>query len=134
VTVVEAMPAGRELDALVAERIFEWQRIPWKHNPEQGILLPPGAEHEANDPHVRWWGRSLIERVPFYSTDIAAAFEVVEKMHYEEFGCEIWMPNTDGLRYRYQAKFYPDAGRAFVGEGDTAPLAICRAALRAMEG
>lgn len=54
---IMAMPAGREMDALVAQRVFDHALV---------SDLPEGVE----------WHGSRGE-VPFYSTDIKAAWEVL---------------------------------------------------------
>lgn len=115
---------GRELDALVAEKVF-------------GFTEPP----EWLDACGRW-------RKEFspYSTDIAAAWEVTEHL-------QLWVFPHEGRWYagRINAEAYIDIlpadihalaplsdravvdGRFAILEGaDTAPLAICRAALAAV--
>lgn len=57
------MKPGRELDALIAEKVMRWNR---EHD-ECG--LPPGV-----------YGSDNIQPFPHYSTDISAAWEVVEKI------------------------------------------------------
>lgn len=77
-----------------------------------------------------------------YSTDIAAAWEVVEKMGlWRGFDFIVWRPTSDarGMKpeYIWEAGWYevgyegPET-RA-VGYADTAPHAICLAALKAVE-
>lgn len=57
------------------------------------------------------------EYVPEYSTEIAAAWQVIEK-----FENHCMLNNVHGIWECY----FPDNVK---GEGETAPLAICRAAL-----
>ena len=100
---------GRELDAAVHECVFG-RRVKW--------ATPSAAFNFPFDPDTRM-------RIPHYSTDIAAAWQVVERMRerglYFELGvaskapyAKAWLWNKDNY---WQA------------EGRTAPEAICRAAL-----
>lgn len=72
-----------------------------------------------------------VKEVPHYSTDIAAAWKVVEKMGNYLFACG---RTDDGI---WEAYFFPvnsGIGKLSEAHGDTAPSAICRAALKAMGG
>ena len=90
------MPAGREMDALVAKMVT--------HN-----------NYVFNNEH------------PSYSTNIASAWEVVEK---EEHGFSLWV---SGVRSAPLCKAEIIIGDNRYGcYANTAPLAICRAALLAV--
>jgi O-glycosyl hydrolase len=100
------MPAGREMDELVATRVMGWD-------------VHPHATH-----YIRNDGKNVYfvicgEFEP--SSDIAAAWQVVEKMTDGETpnDCEI---HTTVRGWR--CDFYRGSATA-----ETAPLAICRAAL-----
>lgn len=70
------------------------------------------------------------EMVPHYSTDIADAWQVVEAMRERGWHPEIrWISDWD-----CKAKWWVNFGghRLYDATADTAPLAICRAALRAV--
>jgi hypothetical protein len=130
---IDEMPAGREMDALVYECVFGREKR-WRFvNGEPCQLY---GEHGFGAIGYQPYG------IPLYSTNIAAAWEVVERMR-----------STNGLtltqgRGATIAKFSPYgypivdgpegiAGRRSslkeqVKNGNTAPLAICRAALRAV--
>ena len=123
------MNAGKELDALVAEkvmggiwdegrcRICGWSLVPdgeagcWKDN----CSMRPPPERSADEPAP-------------YSTDIAAAWRIVEKM-----------AATHALSIDYDP-VYPDewtcwmqgAGDSVSPSAESAPLAICLAALQAV--
>jgi hypothetical protein len=114
------MPAGRELDALIAERIFG---------------LKDGGTHwvnsEGKPTFLKVWDSEWLSE-PFYpSEDIDFAWYVVEKMQVHGFNtrvevqsqtvCSMWVKN---LNIRGPE---PVTARA-----ETAPLAICRAALLAV--
>lgn len=154
------LPAGRELDAMIAERIMglnvvarnwpcgwaegfyqaqhwpqrghEWFRETGPVYAEVQTIWPPQVDpRHPDDP---WGPYTDVQPVPFYSTDITAAWQVLT--HLQEQG---YVPSVS--RHRSE----PDAWWACfsrehrtpddVGEatGDTAPLAICRAALAAVE-
>lgn len=120
---------GRELDALVAERVMGCKPV-WLE--EKGVHWC-GCEHgPGRSPHGD--GDGFIRP---YSTDIGAAWEVLERISSPPAGCdaddESWtevqvyrdpigtwtcrIPNENDVR--------PD----FWGHGDSAPEAIARAAL-----
>ena len=140
------MTAGRELDALVAEKVMGWQRFPY--------VLPGAGQHVDGDVVERWGattvtvnycppGRvhvSTIRTVPFYSTSIDAAWTVVEKLRDTNASVEL-------SAYRHEVKDdVPLLNRVAVWGGnaigmetkvaettaETMPLAICRAALAAV--
>ncbi len=96
---IREMKAGRELDALVAEKVM--------------------GQYFRNE-----WYKLYNDTIPCYSTDISAAWKVVEKIKKEFVGisdplnCNIW---ECSFTFKTSAL------------GETAPLAICRAALLAME-
>lgn len=139
----EMMPAGREMDALIAERIFGFRReaAPKDYDGEHGgneVLVPPTATLAELEPILPRKGP-----IPFdylvgerYSTDIAAAWQVVErlqpdvwvKLHVGRSFREDFVPIVDCYIGHYGS---PDAH--VVERGIGAPLAICRAALRAAE-
>ena len=153
---IDAMPAGREMDALVAERVM-------------GLVihkagdLDLGWEQKGGPTPPEWHMRGIekdvlmVERVPppgyyryigipHYSTDIAAAWELVEQLR--KLGWFILFGNNghnrgDPANPIWWANFYQQDMKKFwagdrnkYGEssherGGTAPLAICRAALKA---
>lgn len=92
------MNPGRELDALIAERVM---------GGKTKCTEIPGYEF-----------------IPNYSEDIAAAWEVVEKLKKPR---PIFNLECDQRLGRWNANFYGAAA-----EGDTAPHAICLAALAAL--
>ena len=106
-TTYDDMPAGRELDALVAEKIFglcRWDGVPNAFHPKV----------------VQWWQTEQPCNPPPYSTDIAAAWEIVEKLRLA-IG-----PSYCGSGWYCTWM----TGGAHGAIADSAPLAICRAALR----
>ena len=111
-----ALPAGRHLDALVAENVMG---IPALSQREwQGQLLWIGGGD--ND-------RTYTIAIPNYSESIAAAWLVVEHLKAQTsiIGMEYLPRRIEGAVWR----FHFDAS---YGYAPTVPLAICRAALLAV--
>ena len=135
------MEAGRELDALVAEKVMEFRRIDISLNDEQKPLVPlDWADSLVRDTH--WWGKDVNYLVPHYSTRIQDAWLVVEKLVDDGFCPALifdddgqWALANDGVQNIRKegdllyTTFFID-GKLFA---DTAPLAICLAALKAVE-
>ena len=122
------LPAGRELDALVAEKVMGW---------------------DITNPSI-WWGNREVSgpfpdcdctshreatTIPEFSTGIAAAWEVVEKLKGQ---LTLQGPHSVGFNEgesypnHWTAGFTDKAWDDIRGEANTAPLAICRAALKAV--
>jgi hypothetical protein len=103
------MQPGRELDALVAERVMGWTDF-WRRGEHILYGYPPVERSMGID----------AERhpVPHYSTDITAAWELVEK-----FRLTVTPWSTQG----WIATVEP--GEGWYSPADTAPHAICLAAL-----
>jgi hypothetical protein len=106
---ITVMPAGRELDALVAEQAMGWNVCGTADNDKAGIA--PGQQCSA-------------VRIPKYSTDIASAWDVLMKV--QDVGS---LQNFGGFGWRCEIHATGPGTRDCAGEADTAPLAICRAAL-----
>lgn len=101
------LPAGRELDALISVQLF-------------------GVREFLDEDDAYYLGENQMPvRLPDYSTDIAAAWEVVEKLKNVSGA-------TIGVRVHptagYSINVY-QLGMNYWPTADTAPLAICRAAL-----
>lgn len=106
------LPSGRELDALVAEKVMGWTNI------LDRMGVPPN--------HGPW-----SHRVPSYSTDLGAAWTVVEKLI--ATGHIIELSNRRSGTWKIGTWQFQTFGKLSVGaDADTAPLAICRAALKAV--
>lgn len=110
---IDAMPAGAAMDALVAEWVMGWERKPWT-DPYDGLSY----SHEFYSKERQRW---LADNPKAYSSDIAAAWLVMEKAHGQDWLVQV--DNDEGEWHCYIG------GRSAIAE--TAPLAICRAALRA---
>ena len=119
------MEAGRELDALVAEKVMGWEAtadgLYWDARQKRTRLVLGSAIAKKRE-------EMGIENGPGFvfapSTDIATAWEVVEK-------ADLWSlygSIGDGP-YRACIQFEDREG---LMTADTAPLAICLAALKAV--
>ena len=123
----DELAAGRDTDALIAERVMG--RIIYRGPvPQEDLqILEDGGS---------WIGvpglglQPTTETCPRYSTDIAAAFQVAEAMS-TRFGMQLsldmwggdpWWAEFADRQYIYGAQ----------STATTAPLAICRAALKAL--
>ena len=126
--------AGPELDRLVAEKVMGWTNLddmwsPFLRNPSTGLY-----RKDANQQKTRW--------AP--STDIRAAWEVVEKLRTDGWAPSLFGPiPEDGPWAGLAIVWYAQLERQWLDRtgkprefaedyGDTAPLAICLAALRAV--
>jgi hypothetical protein len=126
------MKPGRELDTLVAEKVMGW--IPKKRWPDLLVWENIEGEDRAAD--------EATERYSVYegfrpSTDISDAWEVVEKLGI--------IPNSFYIGYKtdkngkkiYRAFFQKENPittliHTYEADAETAPLAICLAALEAV--
>lgn len=125
------MKAGRELDALVAEKVmgFKEHPIPWL-NKEQTVLAPDCVEVS---PHTARIGCSTLLFVPHYSTSIADAWQVWEKMKTLKHNIKVELASSG--EYPEETEVGVQWFDDIEGYGPfyclgTAPLAICKAALK----
>lgn len=128
---IDTMQAGRELDALVAEKVMGYL---WWHRDGDNLLLEPQSVAWQESLHLEPGKidapQDICLGMDNYSTDIAAAWLVVEKLH--------MTVHTPGASFACgEYKNYRDyAAETQDGEltsAATAPLAICRAALKAQD-
>ncbi len=126
-------PAGRELDALVAEKVMGWKAGTVEHF----ASIPDTEEHA-----------STHGLLPRYSTDMNAAWEIVRALQKRGYTLALVQESTNVHRDRWWARFtitfddlepvHPDRGwrsaSAYVDELNiAASVAICRAALEIAE-
>lgn len=117
------MNAGRELDALVAEKVMGW-----RYNHCDGVQCPTcgydGLYGSGKD-------------YPGYSTDIAAAWTVVKSVtsFTQSLRADVKIENlamSSCHPGHWSVTFSYIRGGRVTGLADTAPLAICLAALKAV--
>lgn len=129
---METMEAGRVMDCRVAE-LMGWEDI-------TGRLLPVGVSPDA----MRRYGAQIKDDVPRFSTSIADAWRVVERM--AEGGLSVVIatngaaPRQNGVKVFdsihgigheiFDANEHP----GWYAVAETVPLAICRVALQAVAG
>lgn len=78
--------------------------------------------------HVMGWKSSPVRMTSNFAGDISEAWRVVDKMHV--LGWRVTL--MSGYDFKWNAQFSTDAKMGLAVEA-TAPEAICRAALRALE-
>ena len=114
------MEPGRELDALVAEKVMAYTR-----NADGSFLNAVGYHLSADNVCAEEYNR-----LPHFSTDIAAAWEVVEKLRPRfEFNAFVY---ENGVRVAFWKKRTCGEIAGFC-VADEIPHAICLAALKALE-
>ncbi len=109
--------SGRETDALIAEKVMGWRDIRWEATPTPKVPdlkeltgLPPGCSQRFG---VWWFSLSLNDA--WFVVDWLIAQEPNGDFHLEHTNEEGWAVGF--------------CGREEWVTADTAPLAICRAAL-----
>lgn len=115
-----SMPAGIDIDILVAERILGWR---WYANHEKIMrwIGKPDCRAELADLSLPIGILSVME----YSLDINVAWYVVEKL--KEDGWDVSIAWEDNL---WSCDFIKNHGEKWYGTtSSTAPLAICLASL-----
>jgi hypothetical protein len=132
---IENMPASREIDALVAEFIMGEKKPIYLHS-------HPIVTQTKYSINMSWYclpeyeKGDVCEWIPKpYSTDIAAAWEVVETFDRKSWDVSVssLTDNDDEVWEVFFAEYFEDGvGRIGKASAETAPLAICRAALIAM--
>lgn len=123
------MEAGQELDALVAERVMRQEPCEqWLLFRAGGILGPEWAKADTCN-HANCYP---LENAPHYSTNIAAAWEVIEKLNQMKLGwfsLEQFGEKGQGVWRALIWSGNEEDSESFFADANTVPLAICRAAL-----
>jgi hypothetical protein len=125
--------AGRMLDALVAEKVMSKVIHPdlrdavcYGGGPPMVIAGPDPEAFPKSELNCQWGD------VPRYSTDIAAAWEVVDAITCVQFAVE-WCCDGHGWDARFAIwNSVKEDVEVCKGWGDSAPHAICLAALKAV--
>ena len=128
------MNAGRELDALVAEKVME-QSVTWFGLGEDKSLMFSDTIDRNEERRRRGemlWGYPGGGDVPEYSTNMTAAWEVVDRMRADAWFVDL--EDSSSLTYgpwwcQFARSRYTAKGES---TGQTAPHAICLAALKAL--
>jgi len=119
---------GRELDALVAEKVFgavvSWDKYAGGNHPHSPSINTPECPSCGYDGH---WDH---DAVPNYSTDISAAWQVVDRLTEVFADMELTVDKGMWECLFDTREIVPEH---FLAGADTAPHAICLAALKAVE-
>lgn len=130
------MQAGRELDAMVAEKVMGWKRMRWCdwkqdertsltyswHDVDGKMVKLAENSDDYEDPRPAWSP----------STSIADAWEVVEKLSgREKLPMRVQIDNGYDKPWVVTISSWK-TGQEWHGESESLPLAICRAALKAV--
>lgn len=133
--VAAELAAGRTLDALIAEKVMGFQRVPVPKDcdgkNEGETLVPPDFQLSSYE----WTPRGFYQLwafCPHYSARIESAWEVVE--HLRRQGAKVSVQNrTPGPWAMWICmRIGTDREQVTLERGETAALAICRAALAAV--
>lgn len=130
-----AQKAGRELDALVAERVCGWTDCDPTRTWERYEHGDPGDEWtEVTEEWCRGAGISPdgkgICPYPRYSEEISAAMMIVEYQIRQNFWQFQVTTSADFENSKYGVRFTPCLGQTVEAWADSLPHAICLAALR----
>lgn len=131
------MNAGRELDAVVAEKVMGWKRVVVPKDYDglnAGVTLLPTTSTD-----VGWAPKGAYQLwhfCPSYSFDIRAAWLIVEKLRERKEIYQVdcaWLRGANGYPDIYRSVVVMDGLRSVTADANTAPLAICLAALKAVD-
>jgi hypothetical protein len=136
---IDELEAGADLDELVAERVMGWKLVPNTAYVVTVEAAIKAGKYEWDDAEGNYIADGLGYDHEF-STDLAAAWQVVERMGKLGKWCQMRTPwgkgkDDDG----YWAGFTSHLTTGWNGkpdhwtQADTLPLAICRASLKATE-
>jgi len=124
------MQAGRELDALVAEKVFGWKRaVVESHGAVNNLWVDADGKPARNG----YYGASCVsDEYNAFSTRIEAAWTVVEKLRADkETDFDLYAPAWAGTANMMGGNWKAMID-GYAGVSATAPLAICLAALAAV--
>ncbi len=132
------MNAGRELDALIAEKVMGLCVHEWEYTTLDEFMDDWMAKCDKCNIETSGGSREMCPasgHTQPYSTDIAAAWTVVEKLRCAwDFSLQVFAEEGGtGACFTVMGEtFRSDGSHMFSAEADTAPLAICLAALKAV--
>ena len=131
-----AMEAGYELDSLIATEVMGWSRQ--EETPDGYICEDGGADWISSD-GKDWWCNACDQEsgFPRFSTDLAIAWKLMEKLYDDGWiaGIGSLAQKPRGWRAELCNMWEADFERCptdIEANADSAPLAICRAALLAI--
>ncbi len=128
---IDKMAAGEELDKLVAENVFGWRWVENSRKAKGFACTGLAGDICATEEQFKKWDKDnskdkgwVNPTIPSYSTDLAAAWKVVER--FTRYSIEKWPEGIVCCVQFGEGDFIKSA------IADTAPLAICRVALKAV--
>lgn len=138
------LPAGRKLDALIAERVMGWQTIQYEEWPGSFVPMlwwPEGPSPQGRDLDRLEDGRWAPWGLPAYSTDLAAAMAVWQ--HLRDSGRWCCLDIGSDYNFCWTLKLTPappvpepegwkHEPAVIVDGEESLPLAICCVALMAI--
>lgn len=117
---------SREIDVLIAEKIFNWE---WSNIRERKFLSPPLTDEISNWTGM-WNEKGIPHYLPHYSTNISDAWEIVEKMRKDnDYWFELTTDKSFSLDYRC---YFQLDDNEFEAIASTAPMSICLVALESV--
>ena len=126
---IDKIPAGREMDELIAIEVMGWR----KHFRNTAWWVPAELENESIQSPCQIMGMTCEEHRFAPSTDILAAWEVMEKITEKHWKFKLRrLPGKDYMAYFQNLLRFPIECES--APSGTAPLAICRAALKVVLG
>ena len=150
---IDKMEAGREMDALVVERVMGWMQT----DNELFVSPPTGRVYVIKkfwkDVIKKFW-KDVIKKFWKDETELRKEIDTIGKLLNTSEHFQLWQPSTDisaawGVVEKIKDEFgeieitvwgsgWGECTQVKIGdlpqaESDTAPLAICRAALKATE-
>jgi hypothetical protein len=125
----------RELDLAIAEKVmgWEWRQFQPRYSNEWRRVL--FESHIVNPDFPQWTGEEMeitvSSMIPGYSTNLLAAFDVVENLRGKGFG---FLIGTRAGGWIVRIVIELDMQELeYKGNADTLPRAICLAALKSVE-
>lgn len=140
---IQNEPAGEQMDRWVAEYIMGWELKDWLggefavHSTKKGPVIKAWLLKDSDKPGHWFWMNSE-KNLPYFSTEIADAWQVVKKMQgmgfsYVIYGaCFVSSVMSGNVCIFRKDIWPPEKGTKegnFMGHAHSLSLAICRAAL-----
>ena len=139
---IDEMPAGREMDALISEALGFEPEISWE------VLSPDEKATAFSANHKRDAEAFLSEHLKRFPDSWLKDYHVGPWKHYKPYSTDwaaagVVIERLKGLFYQVEVSLFKDSVNVIIWKDDitpivsadadkTAPLAICRAALKAV--
>jgi len=139
---IDDMPTGQDMNIAVARRVMEWSVLPFETHQGDHRWLDALENYpyvNVDDGRLILWREPNIDGVRWHpSHDIADVWEVLEKLRECHGAVQVGYQPVDSFYNGesdtpIEAHWYCWTEDDHFGKADTAPLAICRAALKAVQ-